>query len=154
MSERLREEMLKGDNFTIKKYILVLYNADSIVSILSFDNIEEVKHEDLNKSKNIDKIRIFKSNNKKEDIELIKEYKLKEIVSDDSLFMDEGTKLLVYDLKLNVANSIVFRIKFEMTKELQLEHELWYKKRSISLRLVQSNQDESVVDVESEALTI
>ncbi|CCL32350.1 TPA: hypothetical protein KQE75_004208 [Clostridioides difficile] len=154
MSERLREEMLKGDNFTIKKYILVLYNADSIVSILSFDNIEEVKHEDLNKSKNIDKIRIFKSNNKKEDIELIKEYKLKEIVSDDSLFMDEGTKLLEYDLKLNVANSIVFRIKFEMTKELQLEHELWYKKRSISLRLVQSNQDESVVDVESEALTI
>ncbi|EGT3944772.1 TPA: hypothetical protein KOR49_002218 [Clostridioides difficile] len=154
MSERLREEMLKGDNFTIKKYILVLYNADSIVSILSFDNIEEVKHEDLNKSKNIDKIRIFKSNNKKEDIELIKEYKLKEIVSDDSLFMDEGTKLLGYDLKLNVANSIVFRIKFEMTKELQLEHELWYKKRSISLRLVQSNQDESVVDVESEALTI
>ncbi|PBG23766.1 hypothetical protein BGU81_18780 [Clostridioides difficile] len=154
MSERLREEMLKGDNFTIKKYILVLYNADSIVSILSFDNIEEVKHEDLNKSKNIDKIRIFKSNNKKEDIELIKEYKLKEIVSDDSLFMDEGTKLLGYDLKLNVANSIVFRIKFEMTKELQLEHKLWYKKRSISLRLVQSNQDESVVDVESEALTI
>ncbi|HBG8470861.1 TPA: hypothetical protein KRH38_003200 [Clostridioides difficile] len=154
MSERLREEMLKGDNFTIKKYILVLYNADSIVSILSFDNIEEVKHEDLNKSKNIDKIRIFKSNNKKEDIELIKEYKLKEIVSDDSLFMDEGTKLLGYDLKLNVANSIVFRIKFEMTKELQLEHELWYKKRSISLRLVQSNQDESLVDVESEALTI
>lgn len=154
MSERLREEMLKGGNFTIKKYILALYNADSIVSILSFDNIEEVKHEDLNKSKNIDKIRIFKSNNKKEDIELIKEYKLKEIVSDDNLFMDEGTKLLGYDLKLNIANSIVFRIKFEMTKELQLEHELWYKKRSISLRLVQSNQDESVVDVGSEALTI
>ncbi|MDI3074830.1 hypothetical protein QJL41_09840 [Clostridioides difficile] len=154
MSDRLREEMLKKDISAIKKYILVLYNVDSVVSILSFDNIEEVKHEDLNKSKNIDKIRIFKSNNKKEDLELIKEYKLKEIVSDDSLFMDEGTNLLGYDLKLNVANSIVFRIKFEMTKELQLEHELWYKKRSISLRLVQSNQDESLVDVGSEALTI
>ncbi|HBF2930805.1 hypothetical protein NBN67_19905 [Clostridioides difficile] len=154
MGDRLREEMLKKDISAIKKYILVLYNVDSVVSILSFDNIEEVKHEDLNKSKNIDKIRIFKSNNKKEDLELIKEYKLKEIVSDDSLFMDEGTNLLGYDLKLNVANSIVFRIKFEMTKELQLEHELWYKKRSISLRLVQSNQDESLVDVESEALTI
>ncbi|MGX9757729.1 MULTISPECIES: hypothetical protein [unclassified Clostridioides] len=85
---------------------------------------------------------------------MIKEYKLNEIVSSDKLFMNEDSKFLGYSLKLNVANSIVFNINFEMTKELQLEHELLHKKRAIGLRLVQSNKDESVVDVGNEALTI
>ncbi|MGO0862502.1 hypothetical protein ACTPEN_23025, partial [Clostridioides difficile] len=65
---------------------------------------------------------------------MIKEYKLNEIVSSDKLFMNEDSKFLGYSLKLNVANSIVFNINFEMTKELQLEHELLHKKRAIGLR--------------------
>ena len=127
----------------MKKYTLLAYTNSNQFTIINFDTVAEA-NEQVKELTNIYKIKLFELNENKDGKNLLKEYIINNI---NDLLNESGTKVLNYEIITDFTNSIHFRINYEITQEIQAANELWYKKRFLGLRLIQSKQNENPCDI-------
>ena len=127
----------------MKKYTLLAYKNSNQFTIINFDTVAEA-NEQVKELTNIYKIKLFELNENKDGKNLLKEYIINNI---NDLLNESGTKVLNYEIITDFTNSIHFRINYEITQEIQAANELWYKKRFLGLRLIQSKQNENPCDI-------
>ena len=127
----------------MKKYTLLVYKNSNQFTIINFDTAAEADAQ-VKELTDIYKIKLFELNENKDGKNLLKEYIINNI---NDLLNESGTKVLNYEIITDFTNSIHFRINYEITKEIQAANELWYKKRFLGLRLIQSKQNENPCDI-------
>lgn len=127
----------------MKKYTLLAYKNSNQFTIINFDTVAEA-NEQVKELTDIYKIKLFELNENKDGKNLLKEYIINNI---NDLLNESGTKVLNYEIITDFTNSIHFRINYEITQEIQAANELWYKKRFLGLRLIQSKQNENPCDI-------
>ena len=127
----------------MKKYTLLAYKNSNQFTIINFDTVAEA-NEQVKELTNIYKIKLFELNENKDGKNLLKEYIINNI---NDLLNESGTKVLNYEIITDFTNSIHFRINYEISQEIQAANELWYKKRFLGLRLIQSKQNENPCDI-------
>lgn len=127
----------------MKKYTLLAYKNSNLFTIINFDTAAEADAQ-VKELTDIYKIKLFELNENKDGKNLLKEYIINNI---NDLLNESGTKVLNYEIITDFTNSIHFRINYEITQEIQAANELWYKKRFLGLRLIQSKQNENPCDI-------
>ena len=127
----------------MKKYTLLVYKNSNQFTIINFDTAAEADAQ-VKELTDIYKIKLFELNENKDGKNLLKEYIINNI---NDLLHESGTKVLNYEIITDFTNSIHFRINYEITQEIQAANELWYKKRFLGLRLIQSKQNENPCDI-------
>lgn len=127
----------------MKKYTLLVYKNSNQFTIINFDTAAEADAQ-VKELTDIYKIKLFELNENKDGKNLLKEYIINNI---NDLLNESGTKVLNYEIITDFTNSIHFRINYEITQEIQAANELWYKKRFLGLRLIQSKQNENPCDI-------
>lgn len=127
----------------MKKYTLLAYKNSNQFTIINFDTAAEADAQ-VKELTDIYKIKLFELNENKDGKNLLKEYIINNI---NDLLNESGTKVLNYEIITDFTNSIHFRINYEITQEIQAANELWYKKRFLGLRLIQSKQNENPCDI-------
>ena len=98
---------------------------------------------------NIYKIKLFELNENKDGKNLLKEYIINNI---NDLLHEPGTEILNYEIITDFTNSVHFRVNYKITPEIQTANELWYNKRFLDLRLIQSKQNENPCDISGGAI--
>ena len=127
----------------MKKYTLLAYKNSNQFTIINFDTAAEADAQ-VKELTDIYKIKLFELNENKDGKNLLKEYIINNI---NDLLNESGTKVLNYEIITDFTNSIHFRINYEITQEIQTANKLWYKKRFLGLRLIQSKQNENPCDI-------
>ena len=127
----------------MKKYTLLVYKNSNQFTVINFDTAAEADAQ-VKELTDIYKIKLFELNENKDGKNLLKEYIINNI---NDLLNESGTKVLNYEIITDFTNSIHFRINYEITQEIQAANELWYKKRFLGLRLIQSKQNENPCDI-------
>ena len=127
----------------MKKYTLLAYKNSNQFTIINFDTAAEADAQ-VKELTDIYKIKLFELNENKDGKNLLKEYIINNI---NDLLNESGTKVLNYEIITDFTNSIHFRINYEISQEIQAANELWYKKRFLGLRLIQSKQNENPCDI-------
>ena len=127
----------------MKKYTLLVYKNSNQFTMINFDTAAEADAQ-VKELTDIYKIKLFELNENKDGKNLLKEYIINNI---NDLLNESGTKVLNYEIITDFTNSIHFRINYEITQEIQAANELWYKKRFLGLRLIQSKQNENPCDI-------
>ena len=118
----------------MKKYTLLVYKNSNQFTIINFDTAAEADAQ-VKDLTNIYKIKLFELNENKDGKNLLKEYIINNI---NDLLHEPGTKVLSYEIITDFTHSIQFRINYKITQEVQTANELWYNKRFLDLRLIQS----------------
>lgn len=127
----------------MKKYTLLVYKNSNQFTMINFDTAAEADAQ-VKELTDIYKIKLFELNENKDGKNLLKEYIINNI---NDLLNESGTKVLNYEIITDFTNSIHFRINYKITQEIQAANELWYKKRFLGLRLIQSKQNENPCDI-------
>lgn len=127
----------------MKKYTLLVYKNSNQFTIINFDTAAEANAQ-VKELTNIYKIKLFELNENKDGKNLLKEYIINNI---NDLLHEPGTKVLNYEIITDFTNSVKFRINYKITQEVQTINELWYNKRFLDLRLIQSKQNENPCDI-------
>ena len=127
----------------MKKYTLLAYKNSNQFTIINFDTAAEADAQ-VKELTDIYKIKLFELNENKDGKNLLKEYIINNI---NDLLNESGTKVLNYEIITDFTNSIHFRINYKITQEVQAANELWYNKRFLGLRLIQSKQNENPCDI-------
>ena len=127
----------------MKKYTLLVYKNSNQFTMINFDTAAEADAQ-VKELTDIYKIKLFELNENKDGKNLLKEYIINNI---NDLLNESGTKVLNYEIITDFTNSIHFRINYKITQEIQAANELWYKKRVLGLRLIQSKQNENPCDI-------
>lgn len=127
----------------MKKYTLLVYKNSNQFTMINFDTAAEADAQ-VKELTDIYKIKLFELNENKDGKNLLKEYIINNI---NDLLNESGTKVLNYEIITDFTNSIHFRINYEISQEIQAANELWYKKRFLGLRLIQSKQNENPCDI-------
>ena len=132
----------------MKKYTLLAYKNSNQFTIINFDTAAEADAQ-IKELTNIYKIKLFELNENKDGKNLLKEYIINNI---NDLLHEPGTKVLSYEIITDFTHSIQFRINYKITQEVQTANELWYNKRFLDLRLIQSQQNENPYDISGGAI--
>lgn len=127
----------------MKKYTLLAYKNSNQFTIINFDTVAEA-NEQVKELTNIYKIKLFELNENKDGKNLLKEYIINNI---NDLLNESGSEVLDYEIITDFTNSIKFRINYKISEEVQKVNELWYNKRFLDLRLIQSEQNENPCDI-------
>ena len=132
----------------MKKYTLLVYKNSNQFTIINFNTVAEANAQ-VKDLTNIYKIKLFELNENKDGKNLLKEYIINNI---NDLLHEPGTEILNYEIITDFTNSVQFRVNYKITPEIQAANELWYNKRFLDLRLIQSKQNENLYDISGGAI--
>ena len=132
----------------MKKYTLLVYKNSNQFTIINFNTAAEANAQ-VKDLTNIYKIKLFELNGNKDGKNLLKEYIINNI---NDLLHEPGTEILNYEIITDFKNSVQFRVNYKITPEIQTANKLWYNKRFLDLRLIQSKQNENPYDISGGAI--